>query len=114
MCGLRKTHQHKRLHKNTVRPIETRQPDNTHNVCTDVQKPLQEPPKPIDNTHNVLSGIFEKVKEDIQSKKLDNPSFKNLQSGYEVTQKQAKTIRDMLLDAKLAVKDKTGQLVPVL
>ena len=108
------------------KPIETRVPDSTHSVCKDVQKPIQEAEKPIktqeNDTHSVLTdsdendelmGIFEKVKTDIENGQMDNPSFKRLQSTYKVSQKQAGVIRDMLLNAKLAVKDKSGQLVPV-
>ena len=99
--------------QNPLKPIKMSATDNAHNVCNDVQiKPI-ETSATEDDTHNVLSSVFEKVKEDIQSKKLDNPSFKNLQNGYEVTQKQARTIRDMILNAKLAVKDATGKLVVI-
>jgi len=110
-------------------PLKTPKTTSTHNVYTDVQKPSQEPAEPIetqnDDTHNALTdteekpqndtlmSIFEKVKTDIQAGKMENPSFKQLQNTYSVTQKQAGAIRDMLLKAKLAVKDRTGKLVPV-
>ena len=84
---------------------------STQNVLNETQEPTET--ETTDNTQNVLMGVFDRIKADIRNGFLDNPSFKNLQKGYKLTQKQAGSIRDMLLNAKVVVKDSTGKLVPI-
>lgn len=84
---------------------------STQNVLNETQKPIET--QATDNTQNVLMGVFDRIRADIRNGFLDNPSFKNLQKGYKLTQKQAGSIRDMLLNDKVVVKDSTGKLIPV-
>ena len=61
----------------------------------------------------VLQRLFDKVKNDLNGGGLDNPSFKRLRSAYKATTEQSKTIREMLVNQKVCVKDSTGKLIPI-
>ena len=118
--------------ESSSKPIETSvEGTSTHNVLSKSENGSKNGSEPIDYTHNVLNEsddenpptkpepenplmpIFKKIEADIKDGNMTNPSFKNLQKMYQVTQTQAGNIRDMLLKARIVVKDKTGMLIPI-
>ena len=105
--------------QNLMKTRQNTTTDNTHSVRTEPPQPIKTPQEDTTkSTHNVqdldfLNLVFAVVKNDVSLGNLKNPSFKNLQRKYHVTQAQAGKIRNMLLKEKVCVSDKNNQLVPV-